>query len=518
MKPSSRFARVVLGTATVIASLVAGRVSRASAEQGDPIVVGTKSDVESQILGSMMAGLARSSGAEVRWERLGGTQIVWQALVNRSIDAYPEYTGTLVNQIFSDRKLSTRAELQTVLAEQGLAMSEPLGFNNTYAVGMKDTLAEQLSIRTISDMSGHSSLRLGFSNEFMGRADGWDSLKRQYGLPFDPKGYEHALLYGALEAGALDAIELYSTDPQIERLHLRVLTDDRGYFPRYDAVVLYRVASARRAEAAFRALLRLEGQLGEREMIGLNAQVDQRRASVDEVASTFLESRLGVRGPDIGSTAVSTLWGNARQHLLLVAVSLGAGILSAVPMGIIAARYARVGHVILAAVGVLQTIPSLALLVFMIPLLGLGGWPTIGALFLYSLLPIVRNTYAGLKDIPPTLRESAEALGLSAWARLRLIDLPLAARTILAGIKTAAVINVGTATMGGLIGAGGFGQPIVTGLSLNDRSMILWQGAIPAAILALLVQGAFDLAERYLVPGLTEIARLQDDGIGEGKN
>jgi len=493
---SSRPIPVVL----IVATLLAGVAARlASAQDGQPFLIGTKSDVESQILGSMLARLASSAGAVARWERFGGTQIVWQALINAQIDAYPEYTGTLVNQIFAGRQLDGRAGLQAALAERGLAMSEPLGFNNTYAIGLKDALADRLSLRSISDLAGQPSLRLGFSNEFMGRADGWDGLKRQYGLPFEPKGYEHALLYGALETGALDAIELYSTDPQIDRLGLRVLADDRGYFPRYDAVILYRVASAHRAEAAIRAMRRLEGTLTEREMIRLNGDVDEKRASVEEVASTFLQRQLGVQTGGVQATALSTLWRNAGQHLLLVSVSLAAAILLAIPLGIVAARRASVGQIVLAAVGVLQTIPSLALLVFMIPLLGLGGVPTIGALFLYGLLPIVRNTHAGLSDIAPNLRESAEALGLSAWAQLRLIELPLAAPTILAGIKTAAVINVGTATMGGLIGAGGFGQPIVTGLALNDRAMILWQGAVPAAILALLVQGAFDLAERRLV-------------------
>ena len=148
----------------------------------------------------------------------------------------------------------------------------------------------------------------------------------------------------------------------------------------------------------------------------------------------------------------------------------------------------------------IQTIPSLALLVFMIPWLGIGPSPALVALFLYSLLPIVRNTATGLRDIPASLRESAEALGLPPRARLLRIELPMASRAILAGIKTAAVINVGTATIGALIGAGGFGQPILTGIRRDDVFMILTEGAIPAAVLALAVQGAFDLAERFLVP------------------
>ena len=149
--------------------------------------------------------------------------------------------------------------------------------------------------------------------------------------------------------------------------------------------------------------------------------------------------------------------------------------------------------------GVIQTIPSLALLVFMIPLFGLGARPAIMALFLYSLLPIVRNTYTGLHDIPTGIRESAAALGLPSGATLRLVDLPMASRAILAGIKISAVINVGTATLGALIGAVCYGQPILTGIRLNDTGLIL-QGAVPAAVLALMVQGLFDLVERVLVP------------------
>src|SRR5205823_497538 len=200
------------------------------------------------------------------------------------------------------------------------------------------------------------------------------------------------------------------------------------------------------------------------------------------------------------------------QHLFLVAVSLSLAILISVPLGIMAAKRARLGQGILVVTGIIQTLPGLALLVFIMALLhlipplplvhklpALGTLPAVIALFLYSLLPIIRNTYAGLHDIPGPLRESAEALGLPALARLRLVELPMAARAILAGVKTSAVINVGTATLGGLIGAGGYGQPIFTGITLRNTAMIL-EGAIPAALMTLVVQGLFELAERRLVP------------------
>jgi osmoprotectant transport system permease protein len=169
---------------------------------------------------------------------------------------------------------------------------------------------------------------------------------------------------------------------------------------------------------------------------------------------------------------------------------------------VFAAKNEHAGNFVLSIVGVIQTLPSMALLVFMIPLFGLGAVPAIAALFFYSLLPIVRNTYAGLTQIPTPTRESAEVIGLPSSARLKLIELPLAMPSILAGVKTAAVINVGTATIGALIGAGGYGAPILTGIRLSSISLIL-QGAIPAALMAVLVQYLFSWFERWCVsPGL----------------
>jgi len=187
------------------------------------------------------------------------------------------------------------------------------------------------------------------------------------------------------------------------------------------------------------------------------------------------------------------------EHIKLVMLSLGLAVLLAIPLGVLAARLKRLGQVVIGLTGILQTVPSLAMFVFMIPVFGIGTWPAIAALFLYSLLPIVRNTHAGLVGIAPELRESAAAMGLPRGVRLRRIELPLATRSILAGIKTAAVINVGTATLAALIGAGGYGQPILTGIRLDNISLIL-EGAIPAAILALLAQGVFEGIERWLTP------------------
>ena len=463
-----------------------------------PVRIGSKQFTESVILGEIARLAARDAGVQAVHEReLGGTRILWKALQQGDIDAYPEYTGTLTHELLQDVPADADiATLRARLKPLGIGITDPLGFDNTYAIGMRQDEAARLDIRRISDLRAHPSLRLGFSNEFMDRGDGWPGLRRAYALPQTKvSGLDHVLSYRAVASGAVVAIDLYSTDAEIPYYHLRTLPDDRHYFPRYQAVFLYRLALERDEPAFVAALRRLAGRIDEQAMRTMNAAVklDGRRDSA--VAADFLGTRVeaGRRG----------LWQRLRQrsveHIELVASSLGLALALAIPLGIVAARRRRLGTLVIAATGVLQTVPSLAMFVFMIPLLGIGTWPAVAALFLYSLLPIVRNTHAGLVGIAPELMESAAALGLPRRVRLRRIELPLAMRSILAGIKTAAVINVGTATLAALIGAGGYGQPILTGIRLDSIPLIL-EGAIPAAVLALLVQGLFELVERWLTP------------------
>ena len=478
-------------------------VSSAAAEEGaaekrPEITIGSKKFTESVILGEMAAHLLEEEHFRTRHRReLGGTRLLWNALLAGEIDLYFEYTGTLFEEIFADRRLPDAEALDRALAEVGLVAGAPLGFNNTYAIGMAEDFAAERGLRTISDLAAHPDLVLGFNNEFLDRGDGWPSLQVRYGLPQrQVRGLDHDLAYPALVSGAIHATDLYSTDAEIAYYGLRVLEDDLGHFPAYHPLVLHRRELP--ADAA-RALARLEGTIEDGAMVAMNARAKLDKVPETQVAADFLRSRLGVEAEVSVEGRLERLWRYTLEHLFLVALSLAAAVLVAIPCGIAAAKIPRLGQPLLGAVGILQTIPSLALLVFMIPFFGIGAPPALVALFLYSLLPIVRNTYAGLHDIAPELRESAEALGLSAWARLRRVELPMAARSILAGIKTSAVINIGTATLGALIGAGGYGQPILTGIRLDDMGLIL-EGAIPAALLAVAAQGFFELAERWLVP------------------
>lgn len=497
MQPQHAYRYSAFPTCLIIILCLIGP-SSVSAQQ---ITIGSKIFTENVILGDVLTHLAEQTGAEaVHRQQLGGTQILWNALLRGDLDAYAEYTGTLTQEVLADLNLESDEALERALNEQGIMMSRPLGFNNTYALGMKPALADSLGITKISDLRNHPNLIFAFGNEFMDRGDGWPALRERYGLPqTDVSGLDHDLSYRGLESGDTHVIDLYSTDAEIAYYNLRVLEDDLNHFPVYNAIIVYRQDLVDRAPDAVEAFLRLEGRIPEAVMVAMNARAKIDKIPEVRVATDFLTTGLGMQFDIEEETWLDRLMKHTGAHLYLVVISLSAAILIAVPLGVISARLPGFGQVVLAAVGVIQTIPSLALLVFMIPLVGIGGPPAIMALFLYSLLPIVRNTYAGLTDIPGPLKESAEALGLTSAARLRLVELPMASRTILAGIKTSAVINVGTATLGAIIGAGGFGQPILTGIRLDNVGLIL-EGAVPAAALALLAQGVFEIIERLFVP------------------
>jgi osmoprotectant transport system permease protein len=458
------------------------------------IVVASKQDSETAILAEMAAALLRADGLKVRISHsMGGTPVVWQALVRGDVDVYPEYTGTIVQQILHDPTITDFERLRGVLAGRGIGLTDPLGFANNYAIGMTAARAESLKIQNVSDLISHPQLRFGFSSEFLGRDDGWPGLKRYYNLPqTDVRGMDHQLAYLGLSAGDIDATDLYTTDAEIHTRSLVALIDDRKFFPRYDAVFAYRLNGDPRVP---HVLAKLVGRLNEGTMIGLNerakSQVDPAR-----IASDYLNTQAPTE------TWLDRLRVHTMEHVALVSGAVAVSILIGVPLGIIAARRPTLGAIVLAVTGVVQTIPSMALLVLLIPLPFIGGTgtkPALVALSLYGLLPVVRNTLTGLRGIPPNLLEAAAGLGLPPRAILWRVELPMASRSILAGIKTSAVISVGTATLGALIGAGGYGQEILRGIQLNDINRVL-EGAIPAAVMALVVEGLFSALELFVVP------------------
>ena len=477
-----------------------GACASAPAPEAQPEVrVGSKKFTESVILAEAGVQLLQTDGqvAEHRKE-LGGTRILWSALVRGDIDCYPEYTGTLRVEIFASQPLQDDKQLLAALAAQHVWASRPLGFNNTYVLGMRREQAQQLGVDRLSQLAQHPELRFGFSNEFLERQDGWPGLRDRYRLPqSDIRGLAHDLAYRGVASKSIDVTDLYSTDAEIAHYDLVALQDDAKFFPAYDALFICRDSVP---PAVRDSLNRLANTIDAARMSKMNAHAKLERQPEAAVAADFLKQTFAVQARQEADTRWSRIARHTREHLAMVAISLIAAILFATPLGALAFYRPSFGRVAFLVADVLQTLPALALLVFLIPWLGIGYAPAIVALFLYSLLPILRNTHAGLAEIPRTLRESAAALGLSSAARIRLIELPLAARSILAGIRTAAVINVGTATLGALVGAGGYGQPILTGIRLDDTGLIL-EGAIPAALLALVAQAGFAMIERRWVVG-----------------
>ncbi len=483
----------------VLAAVLLSAAGAGAAPEG-LIRVGSKSFTESYILAEVAAQIIEQVG-EARVERrvgLGGTGLTYRALESGAIDLYPEYTGTLARVLLKDGSLESPEAIRARLAPIGLTVSASLGFVNTYALAVRADLAERLGLRTIGDLARHPELRAAFSSGFLEREDGWPGLRARYGLTLArTEVMEHALTYRAIASGQVDIMDVFSTDGQLERLKLRLLHDDRRFFPDYSAVLLARREMTERYPRTWARLREaLEGRLDGARMARLNAMADLDGRRVSEVAAVFLGAAAGA-GPrremlaELGALTV--------DHLVLVLISVGAAIVLGIPMGIVAARYRRAGQLELSAIAMLQTVPALALLMFMIPLFGIGQGPALVALSLYALLPIARNTYAGLIAIDRTLLEIAGVLRLAPMRRLLRIELPLAAIPILAGIKTAAVTTVGTATLAAFIGGGGYGALIVRGLALDDTATIL-AGAAPAAAMALVFHALFELLDRVLVP------------------
>ncbi|MFT3817557.1 MAG: glycine betaine ABC transporter substrate-binding protein [Rubrivivax sp.] len=479
-----------------------------------PLRIGSKRFTEAYILAELMAQTARPHAAVELKAGLGNTAIVYQALQSGAIDVYPEYTGTLALEILKDPQATSLPALRARLAPLGLGVDVPLGFNDGYGLAMREDQAARLGVARLSDLARQPQLRFGLSHEFIGRADGWPGLARRYGLPQQPGALDHGLAYQALADGQVDVIDIYTTDAQILPRRLRVLADDQAYFPRYDAVLVYRLDLPQRHPAAWRALQALAGRIDEAAMVRLNARAEIEQQPFDAIARDFLAGASAAGAASAASAAaspagapgqgfVARLLGPdlprlALQHLALVAAAVGLATAFGLPLALAVARRPRWRALLLGTSSVLQTLPSLALLALAIGLLGrIGTAPALLALTFYALLPVLHNACTGLAEVPAGLKAAAQALGLTSAQSLRLIELPLALPVIVAGIRTATAWSVGTATIAAFVGAGGLGERIVTGLALNDTALML-AGAVPAAALALAFEGLFAALQALL--------------------
>jgi osmoprotectant transport system permease protein len=461
----------------------------------DDITVGSKAFTESHIL-AQIASLKIGTDVQKKLG-LGGTGILYEALRNGSVDLYPEYTGTISEAILKVKGKHSYDQLQELLTTEGFVMSAPLGFNNTYALAVSKVYSERFNLTKLSQLRRwNSPLRSGFSHEFVGRSDCLPKLKRQFGMHVlaNGKSFEHALAYQAVADGKVDLIDVYSTDAKIAKLDLVVLEDDLHAFPEYQAVYLASASFVKDHPLVWNDLNALSGTITEEAMRQMNAEVEINGRPPVGVAAKFL----GLEEVKARSN-MQVIYARAKEHVLLVFIAFLVATGVGIPLGVAAAKQKNLRQFILLTSGTVQTIPAMALLSFLIPLVGIGVVPSVVALGIYSLLPVVLNTYIGISSIESKYIDVSRALGLTKWQTLKLIELPLASRSIYAGIKTSVIVSIGTATLAALIGAGGFGAIIMNGLTLNDSRIVL-QGAVPASLLALAAHGAFYLFEPLVIP------------------
>ncbi len=520
-----------LFTAILLCSLLCSGGSPAALAASDSeIVVGSKNFLENRLLAEMFAQLieARTSVTVKRRLGLAGTQVCFEALKTGGIDLYPEYTGTGLVTILGEAPLKDPVRVLNRVRTEFLQRWDiwwlsPLGFENSYALALRREQAESLNIKTISDLVRVApTLTAGFGYEFIQREDGYPGLQQLYGLQFrNVLTMQQTLKYQATKKKEVDVLDVYTTDGRLAVYDFQVLEDDRHAFPPYEATALIRGEVLTSHPEIAPALTLLTRAFNSETMRTLNLRLQEKGESVSQVASDALLD-LGLvdakdRPPTITpSTSTSfftyiwnnrsSLWLRTGEHLLLSGTGLALGILLGIPLALLLERWRQGAETIIRLCGMTQTIPSIALLAFMIPLFGVGPLPSVIALWLYSLFPILRNTYSGLRDAAPSVVETGRALGMTEWQILQSIRLPLSAPIIMAGVRTAAIWTVGTATLAAFIGAGGLGVPIVSGLQLADVNIIL-SGALPATILALCVDGLLSWIERLVQPRGLEIAR-----------
>jgi len=503
--PRSRF-----GLGIVFASCLLCFCAPAHAQKSGKVVIASKAFPESRLLAEVMAQLIEAK-TDLNVERkygLGGTMICFSAIKSGEVDIYPEYTGTALLSILKSEPGEDRSsdtifnQVKTEFSKQhDLEWMGRFGFNNGYALAARP----ELGVEKISDLKAiQDTLKVRFQHEFLARADGYPAIKERYGISFkDVAGMEHGLAYRALDDDKIDLMDAYTTDGPLNKIKVKLLEDDLQLFPPYDAAPVVRRETLDRFPQLREVLMSLEGKIPQQEMIAMNDQITSKEKQNPVMASEFLVSQ----GLLAESEAVKWTWKDdalsllrmLKEHLILTLTATILATFLGVALGLYIARNEKLAGPILGLAGILQTIPSLAMLAFMIPLLGTGILPAITALFLYALLPIVRNTYTGITSVSADLKDAGTGMGMTPSQLLWQLELPLATRTIMAGIRTALVISVGTATLGAFIGAGGFGDPINTGLQQDDKALILW-GAIPAAVLALSCDGLMAWLEKRIGP------------------
>ena len=484
------------------------------------VIIGSKIFTENILLAEMLSLLLEEkyNFKVIRKFNLGGTKLVFDSLINKEIDIYPEYTGTGYTMILkmsgeTHPKKTYKIVKREFLDQFSLVWSLPLGFENTYALAVRNSDSRFKKINNISQLKEKTNmLNIGMGHEFMERKDGYSNFIKKYQLNFQKDKtwtMNQGLMYSALKNKKMDIIMAYSTDGRIEAFNLKTLKDDKHFFPAYEVAYLTREEFLKYYPRIKKAFKELEGNITEKEMIFLNSQVDQLKYDLSQTARNFLIEK-NLLEDDIQNLKQQSwldyyiskkeyFFKIFYEHLKLIFVSLFFALLLAIPIGVWASYNIQVEKTVFLIVNTLQTVPSLALLAIFIPFLGIGFWPAVVTLFIYSLLPIIRNTFEGIKNIDRVFVSAGAGIGLNSWQVLRYIQIPLALPMILAGVRTSAVIVVGTATLAAFIGAGGLGDPIFRGIAtLNSKLIFL--GAVPACLLAIFIDRFLALLEIAIIP------------------
>lgn len=505
------------------------------------VAIGSKIFTENILLAEMISLiLEKNYGFTVdRKFKMGGTQILFNALRQNHIGIYPEYTGTAYMLFFKWDEDTNKPEVvyhrvkEHFAKHLQLSWSKPLGFENTYilVVRKKDKRFKNISLTSEINMLS-PFLKIGMEHEFLEREDGFDNFSKKYNLNFKQKNIlsmNEGLMYSALRNKKVDLIVGYSTAGQIRKFKLKTLEDDKNFFPVYSAAYLVNDPTLKDFPEIQLAFKSLEGKISQEDMIRLNAQVDLLGYDISSTARNFLVSKNILSKsskPALKKDYRTDSWVYFYlsrkdyffrifiEHLILVFFALVLALLVSFPIGLISVYNSRFEKITFTIINILQTVPSLALLALLIPIFGIGFLPALVTLFVYSLLPMVRNIFEGIKNIDRNFIEVGAGLGLDFWQILRRIQIPLALPFILAGVRTSAVLVVGTAVLAALIGAGGLGDPIFRGIATLDTRLIL-MGAVPACLLALAIDQLLFLVEGVLVSkGLRRNKQFKDIPLG----
>ncbi|PIT99121.1 MAG: ABC transporter permease [Bdellovibrionales bacterium CG10_big_fil_rev_8_21_14_0_10_45_34] len=476
------------------------------------VEIGAKNFTEGLIVAEIIAQHLEAGGVSVeRSFGMGGTGVALSALQAAEIDLYPEYDGTLINFLHTNQK-----NLAEKLAQSGVEFGFSLGFENSYALAISQEVFSATGWTKLSQVDPNR-LRVGLSHEFLQRPDGFEKVKEVYKWPTSLRveSMEHTLAYRAFESGKVDLIDIYTTDASLAKIAHVILEDDLGVFGNYRAGVAFRSSLD---DEARRLLRQLEGTLDEATMQLLNVKVENSKETVAAVAKYFLTGDLTdeeiskKRKGFFETIPWSLIFERLKEHLQLVLIPVLVAFFTGIPLAIIVFERSTLKSFVVATAGFFQTIPSLALLTFLIPVFGIGKLPAFVALFLYALLPIVSGAILGLSNVPTQLIEVSHALGFNRWQTLMIVRLPLSMASLLSGIRTAVLVTTGTATLAALIGAGGLGAPIISGLTINNMALVL-AGAVPAALLAIFFNYSFNLLELLLVPALRRKVRPGSDEL-----